>query len=77
MHQRASASSPKKGLRLKKTSLYSPLLTIDRTLVLHFPDQLFICYDFLTVCRLHKKTGFLFSRIAAVRRLIVQVHEDQ
>ena len=27
-------------------------LTIDCTWVLHFPDQLFKCYNILTVCRL-------------------------
>ena len=31
-------------------------LTIDRTWVLHFPDQLFNCYNFLTVCRLDVKS---------------------
>ena len=30
-------------------------LTIDRTWLLHFPDQLFKCHNILTVCRLEVK----------------------
>ena len=44
-------------------------LTIDRTWVLHFPDQLFNCYNILTVCRLDVKPVWWLSTIAAFRRL--------
>ena len=41
-------------------------LTIDRTWVLHFSDQLFSSYNILTVCRLEVK----LSATAAFRRII-------
>ena len=46
-------------------------LTIDRTWVLHFTDQLFNCYNFLTVCRLDVKPVLWFPAIDAFCRLIM------
>ena len=46
-------------------------LTIDRTCVLHFSNQLFNCYKILTVCRLDVKPVWWLSGIVALRWLIV------
>ena len=45
-------------------------LTIDRTWVLHFPDQLFNCYNCLAVCRLEVKPVWSLSETVALRWLI-------
>ena len=46
-------------------------LTIDRTWVLHFSDQLFNCYNLLTVSHLEVKPDWSLSATAAFRRLIL------
>ena len=46
-------------------------LTIDRTWVLHFPDQLFNCYNISTVSHLDVKPVWSLSETAAFRRLIM------
>ena len=46
-------------------------LTIDRTWVLHFSDQLFNCYNLLTVSHLEVKPDWSLSATVALRRLIV------
>ena len=46
-------------------------LTIDRTWFSHFPDQLFNCYNFLTVFCLDVKPVWWLSGTVALRRLIV------
>ena len=42
-------------------------LTIDRTWFLHFIDQLFKCYNILTVCRLDVKPVWSLSETDALR----------
>ena len=45
-------------------------LTIDSNWFSHFPDQLFNCYNLLTVCRLYVKPVGWLSATAAFRRLL-------
>ena len=46
-------------------------LNIDRIWVLHFSDQLFNCYNILTVCCLEVKPVWSLSETVAFRSLIM------